>query len=60
MWKLVEEQDFYLFFKLGLEIQWNPISVAPPAPPAHNFLLKLFDFNWQGQRVDRLTGNIGN
>ena len=30
MWKLVEEQDFYLFFKLGLNFQRNPIFVAPP------------------------------
>ena len=31
MWKLVEEQDFYLFFKLGLNFRRNPIFVAPPA-----------------------------
>ena len=30
MWKLVEEQDFYLFFKLGLNFRRNPIFVAPP------------------------------
>ena len=51
MWKLVEEQDFYLFFKLGLKLSAESNFCCPSR--SLNFLQKLSGFNWQGHTVQK-------